>query len=147
MVERLFAEARPGQEPGINGHGTASPAGDISPPADSAVLDPVPFLIAAGERLDASLDFDQTIGVILDIIVPALADQAAIHLLLEDGRFRRVAARNPTAESEAISQELASSINALMTYYSTLMRIEQTRPAKAADSARSADIVKTARAF
>jgi PAS domain S-box-containing protein len=107
VVDRFFAEVRSGQEPGINGHGTERlTVGAVSLPAESAVLDPVPFLIAAGERLDASLDFDQTIGAILDIIVPALADQAAIHLLLEDGRFRRVAARNPTAESEAISQEL-----------------------------------------
>ena len=38
---------------------------------DGVVGDPLPFLVAAGERLAASLDYDQTLTRLLDIVVPS----------------------------------------------------------------------------
>src|SRR3954465_13810108 len=61
--------------------------------ATSGTLDPLRYLARAGEILAASLDLDQTLEQLLDFVVPALADRCAIHLLDDDGRFRRVAAR------------------------------------------------------
>src|SRR5688572_9638920 len=68
------------------------PAGSCAP-ATSVVADPLPYLARAGEILAGSLDLDQTVRCLLDLAVPALADLCAVHLLDEQGRLRRVAAR------------------------------------------------------
>jgi PAS domain S-box-containing protein len=74
--------------------------------AEGVVRDPLPFLISAGEQLAASLEYEQTIERLLDIVVPALADMCSIHLLDDDGRFRRIGARHHTAEAAALSEGL-----------------------------------------
>lgn len=74
--------------------------------AEGVVRDPLPFLVSAGEQLAASLDYEQTLDRLLDIVVPALADMCSIHLLDDDGRFRRIAARHHTAEAAALSVAL-----------------------------------------
>ena len=74
--------------------------------AERVVREPLPFLVRAGEILAGSLDYDQTLHHLLEIIVPTLADICAVHLLGEDGRFRRIAARHHSAEAAAISEGL-----------------------------------------
>jgi PAS domain S-box-containing protein len=74
--------------------------------AERVVREPLPFLVRAGEILAGSLDYEQTLHRLLDIVVPALADMCSVHLLDEDGRFRRIAARHHTAEAAALSAGL-----------------------------------------
>jgi PAS domain S-box-containing protein len=74
--------------------------------AERVVRDPLPFLVTAGEILAGSLDYEQTLHRLLDIVVPTLADMCSIHLLDDDGRFRRIAARHHTAEAAALSDGL-----------------------------------------
>jgi len=74
--------------------------------AERVVRDPLPFLVTAGEILAGSLDYEQTLHRLLDIVVPTLADMCSVHLLDEDGRFRRIAARHHTAEAAALSEHL-----------------------------------------
>ena len=66
--------------------------------------DPLPFLVTAGELLAASLDYEQTLRRLLDIVVPSLADMYSIHLLDDDGRFRRIAAARPSTGRHVAQQ-------------------------------------------
>src|SRR6188768_1792892 len=61
------------------------PAGPRAP-ATSVVADPLPYLARAGEILAGSLDLDQTVECLLDLVVPSLADLCAVHLLDAQGR-------------------------------------------------------------
>src|SRR5215216_795983 len=74
--------------------------------AEGVVRDPLPFLVTAGELLAASLDYEQTLRRLLDIVVPALADLCSIHLLDDDGRFRRIAAGHHTPTAAVLSEDL-----------------------------------------
>jgi hypothetical protein len=62
-------------------------------PSESVRIDPLAYLAHAGEVLAGSLDLDQTLDHLRALVVPALADVCAVHLLDEDGRLRRVAVR------------------------------------------------------
>lgn len=73
---------------------------------DDVARDPLPFLVRAGEVLAASLDYEQTVRALVDLVVPALADMCSIHLLDDDGRFRRIGARHHTEEAAALSAAL-----------------------------------------
>lgn len=52
------------------------------------------FLATAGERLSATLDYDETLATVTDLAVPLLADICAVDVLDDDGQIRRVAERN-----------------------------------------------------
>jgi PAS domain S-box-containing protein len=75
-----------------NGFTHRQQAGSCAP-AESAVSDPLPYIARAGEILAGSLDLDQTVARLLGLVIPALADLGAVHLLDDEGRLRRVAAR------------------------------------------------------
>jgi signal transduction histidine kinase len=62
------------------------------------------FLADASARLSSSLDFDETVEQIVQLVIPRLGDYAAIDLFLEDGRLVQVAmaATDPSNRDRAI---------------------------------------------
>ncbi len=52
------------------------------------------FAVDAGNVLARSLEFDETLDALLDLVVPAMGDSAVINLREEDGRVRAVAIRH-----------------------------------------------------
>jgi signal transduction histidine kinase len=67
---------------------------------ESVVTDPLAYLAHAGEVLAGSLDLDQTLDHLCALVVPALADICAVHLLDDEGRLRLVALRHASGELE-----------------------------------------------
>ena len=59
------------------------------------------FIAAAGQELAGSLDYQQTLATLAKIIVPNLAESAALDIVESDGSLRRaaVAHRNPEDET------------------------------------------------
>ena len=47
------------------------------------------FLARAGAILDASLDYEETLGAVVQIAIPEVADWCAVSVLDEDGRPAR----------------------------------------------------------
>ncbi|MFN8633786.1 MAG: GAF domain-containing sensor histidine kinase [Chloroflexota bacterium] len=74
--------------------------------SDDIALAPLPFLARAGGVLAETLDLDQTLHRLLDLVVPALADLCSIHMLDEDGRFLRIAAQHRTSHESPLSNRL-----------------------------------------
>ena len=74
--------------------------------AERVVRDPLPFLVSAGEMLAASLDYEQTLRCLVEIVVPTLADVCSVHLLDDDGRFRRIASAGHTEGPAGLGEEL-----------------------------------------
>ena len=65
------------------------------------------FLAEAGEILGRSLDYEDTLRAISDLVVPRFADWCFIDLVEADGGFRRTAvAHPPGAGNEAIARRL-----------------------------------------
>jgi PAS domain S-box-containing protein len=65
------------------------------------------FLAEAGEILSRSLDYEDTLRAISDLVVPTFADWCFIDLVEADGGFRRIAvAHPPGAENEATARRL-----------------------------------------
>src|SRR5947199_10667 len=91
--KRLRPDRLAGRRPSHNG------VADL--PDGSVVLDPLPFLARAGEILARSLDLEQTLIHLLDLVVPTLADVCSVHLLDDEGRFRRIAGRHYSDEAAA----------------------------------------------
>jgi len=68
------------------------------------------FLAEAGEILGRSLDYEETLRAISDLVVPRFADWCFIDLVEADGGFRRIAvAHPPGAEHEALARRLQRS--------------------------------------
>jgi len=78
--------------------------------AERVVRDPLPFLVSAGEMLAASLDYEQTLRCLVEIVVPTLADVCSVHLLDDDGRFRRIAAAGHAEEPAGLGEELTDHV-------------------------------------
>ena len=65
------------------------------------------FLAEAGEILGRSLDYEETLRAISDLVVPRFADWCFIDLVEADDGFRRIAvAHPPGTENEAIARRL-----------------------------------------
>jgi PAS domain S-box-containing protein len=65
------------------------------------------FLAEAGEILSRSLDYENTLRAISDLVVPTFADWCFIDLVEADGGFRRIAVAHPPGEeNEAIRRRL-----------------------------------------
>ena len=65
------------------------------------------FLAEAGEILNRSLDYEETLRAISTLVVPRFADWCLVDLAEPDGGFRRIAVANPPRpESEAIAARL-----------------------------------------
>jgi PAS domain S-box-containing protein len=65
------------------------------------------FLAEAGEILGRSLDYEETLRAISDLVVPRFADWCFIDLVEADGGFRRIAVAHPPGpEHEAIARKL-----------------------------------------
>lgn len=68
------------------------------------------FLAEAGEIFGRSLDYEETLRAISDLVVPRFADWCFIDLVEADGGFRRIAvAHPPGAQQEAIARGLQRS--------------------------------------
>ncbi|HSH21717.1 MAG TPA: GAF domain-containing protein [Candidatus Caenarcaniphilales bacterium] len=68
--------------------------------------DDVALLLRAGELLGSSLDFETTLAQIAQLIVPGMADWAAVDVLDESGAFRRVGVAHIDAGREELLREL-----------------------------------------
>src|SRR3954469_2576238 len=66
------------------------------------------FLARAGELLDASLDFEETLVNVAKIAVPEIADWCAVSILAESGELREV----PVAHADPATRELARELTA-----------------------------------
>ncbi|MFL5827126.1 MAG: SpoIIE family protein phosphatase [Thermoleophilaceae bacterium] len=64
------------------------------------------FLAQAGEILDSSLDYEETLTNVTRIAVPAIADWCAIQLVDERGMIRQVAVAHSDPERERFAWEL-----------------------------------------
>jgi PAS domain S-box-containing protein len=64
------------------------------------------FLAEAGELLASSLDIEQTLGAVVRLLVPGLADACSVMLLEEDGSLRRVANSAPDERQAALMLRL-----------------------------------------
>ncbi|MBX5468402.1 MAG: SpoIIE family protein phosphatase [Thermoleophilaceae bacterium] len=64
------------------------------------------FLAHAGEILDASLDYEETLANVTRIAVPAISDGCAIQLLDERGELRQVAVAHADPAKEDLAWEL-----------------------------------------
>jgi PAS domain S-box-containing protein len=100
-VAPASGDAAPGDQK-RNGHDrlVIAPA---RPLADQTHLS---FIARVGEVLADSLDYEQTHDHLLDLAVPTLADMCSIHLLDQDGRFRRLAVRHSSEATAAVSRTL-----------------------------------------
>jgi PAS domain S-box-containing protein len=65
------------------------------------------FLARAGELLDETLDYEQTLGAVAEIAVPEIADWCAVSILDERGALNQVAA----AHVDRVQRELAQELN------------------------------------
>ena len=75
-------------------------------PARPLGQNPLSFIARVGEVLAGSLDYEQTLDRLLDLIVPTLADMCSVHILDQRGQFLRIAARHHTVETAAVSKSL-----------------------------------------
>ncbi len=65
------------------------------------------FLAEAGEILGRSLDYEDTLRAISNLVVPTFADWCFIDLVESDGGFRRIAVAHPPGEeNESIARRL-----------------------------------------
>jgi serine phosphatase RsbU (regulator of sigma subunit) len=64
------------------------------------------FLARAGELLDSSLDYEQTLQTVAEIAVPDIADWCAMHMLQPDGTLKLVAVRHADPDQMRLAQEL-----------------------------------------
>jgi PAS domain S-box-containing protein len=64
------------------------------------------LLARSGELLGVSLDVDTTLGQVARAVVPLFADWAAVDVLDESGRFRRVGVAHVDPEGEELLREL-----------------------------------------
>jgi signal transduction histidine kinase len=71
-------------------------------PSDEAVS----LLLRAGELLGSSLDFETTLAQTAQLIVPRMADWAAVDVLDESGAFRRMAVAHVRRDGEDLLYEL-----------------------------------------
>lgn len=60
------------------------------------------FLGEASHRLSATLDFAQTLDIVMDLAVPFLGDICTVDLVQSDGKINRSALRMPDASAEAM---------------------------------------------
>ena len=75
-------------------------------PARTPDHNPLSFIARVGEVLAGTLDYEQTLDRLLDLVVPTLADMCSIHVLDQCGRFRRIATRHHTPVTAAVSRSL-----------------------------------------
>lgn len=73
--------------------------------ASSRAQDQLAMLAELSRRLSSSLDVDATLGAMLDALVPAVSDSAAVHLL-DDGRLHVAAVRHRDTTGEAAMRPL-----------------------------------------
>ncbi|MGA9858079.1 MAG: SpoIIE family protein phosphatase [Solirubrobacteraceae bacterium] len=64
------------------------------------------FLMHAGEILDSSLDYRQTLQRVAELAVPGIADWCSISMLDERGQMRRLAVAHSDPEKDQLAQEL-----------------------------------------
>ncbi len=64
------------------------------------------FLAHAGEVLDSSLDYRQTLRQVVRLAVPDIADWCSVSMLDEAGRMYRLAVAHADAEKNRVAQEL-----------------------------------------
>ena len=65
------------------------------------------FLARAGVLLDASLDYEQTLGTVAEIAVPEVADWCGVSVLDEVGALRQVTAAHVDPAQRKLAEELA----------------------------------------
>ena len=65
------------------------------------------FLARAGEVLNSSLDYEQTLGRVAELAVPELADWCVVDMADSDGRLRRLAVAHVDPAKVELSRELA----------------------------------------
>jgi signal transduction histidine kinase len=68
--------------------------------------DAVELLLRAGELLGSSLDLETTLAQTAQLIVPRMADWAAVDVLDESGAFRRVGVAHVEQEGESLLRDL-----------------------------------------
>jgi PAS domain S-box-containing protein len=64
------------------------------------------FLVRAGEILDASLDYEETLANVARIAVPDVADWCVLNVLDESGELRRVATAHADSQRRALGEEI-----------------------------------------
>ena len=87
------------------------------------------FLERAGTRLAQSLDLQTTFDAVLDLIVPELADWAAITLREDDGRVRTVAARHNDPAKAPLAAALVGATYFREDYVDGTLGVFETRDA------------------
>src|SRR3954469_4202250 len=65
------------------------------------------FLARAGEMLDSSLDFEETLVNVANIAIPEIADWCAVSLVDESGGLREVAVAHVDPERRLLARELS----------------------------------------
>ena len=73
---------------------TEAPAAAVTP------REAFEFLSRAGMVLAGSLDLEETLARVVDLVVPEVADWCGILLVAEDGAEREITSRHPDAELE-----------------------------------------------
>ncbi|HVS30051.1 MAG TPA: HAMP domain-containing sensor histidine kinase [Thermoanaerobaculia bacterium] len=93
------------------------------------------FLAAAGQQLATTLDYDQTIGMLAQLVVSNLAELAVVDLVDSDGTLRRVASAHRDPELESSLAEEHGRVRTNMP--EPVVRIMQEREARLIGSSRS----------
>jgi PAS domain S-box-containing protein len=74
--------------------------------AERSLRERLSFLAEAGELLSSSLDYEQTLARLAEIVVPRLADWCAVDMLSDDGsRIDRLAVAHPNSELVAFARD------------------------------------------
>ena len=68
------------------------------------------FLAEAGEILNRSLDYEETLRAITSMVVPRFADWCFVDLVEADGGFRRIAVAHPGGPGTTRSRRVASQL-------------------------------------
>lgn len=97
------------------------------------------FLLDAGERLASSLEVDETLTIIADVTVPALADWCVVHLL-DDGAVRLGLLRHRNAEGERRLARLVESAPARLDAPEGVGKVLRTGVAELIPVLREADV-------
>src|SRR5262249_53201106 len=68
------------------------------------------FLAKAGPALAESIEYETTLDTIAHVVVPAVADLSAIHLLEDGGTFRTIVAYHPDPTKQQLLDQLVGMI-------------------------------------
>jgi PAS domain S-box-containing protein len=66
------------------------------------------FLLQASDVINASLEINETLGHVAQLLVPRLADWCSIHLIGEDGQLHRAGVHHRDPAKVALAEELMS---------------------------------------